>query len=183
MLIVRLFEHSEYIKNDSNGKLITYKNGIHIQLSFLTKIQNRICKKTRKKIVLLSCKKFVKTQFLGVVEFPSIFWIQFFKVVVFPSNFWKTTIIWQFFEWFWILPSGPWALKHYQSLGICKIYYSHFILEVMYHYLEKLNGRKFYYSQKLCFDKFFAWKEYNFPSGFLTNTILNFTQECLFPFN
>ena len=51
-------------------------------------------------------------------------------------------------------------------------------------YLEKLNeknGRKFYYSQKLCFDKFFAWKEYNFPSGFLTNTILNFAQECSLP--
>ena len=28
--------------------------------------------------------------------------------------------------------SGPWALKHYHSLGICKIYYSHFIFEVMY---------------------------------------------------
>jgi hypothetical protein len=27
----------------------------------------------------------------------------------------------------------PWALKHYQSLGICKIYYSHFIFKVMYH--------------------------------------------------
>ena len=24
------------------------------------------------------------------------------------------------------------ALKHYQSLGDCKIYYSHFIVEVMY---------------------------------------------------
>ena len=23
-------------------------------------------------------------------------------------------------------PAGPWALKHYHSLGICKIYYSHF---------------------------------------------------------
>ena len=34
------------------------------------------------------------------------------------------------------------------------------------------------YSQKLCFDNFFAWKEYNFLSGFLTNTILNFAQEC-----
>ena len=43
------------------------------------------------------------------------------------------------------------------------------------------NGRKFYYSQKLCFDRIFAWKEYNFPSGFLINTILNFAQECLFP--
>ena len=42
------------------------------------------------------------------------------------------------------------------------------------HYLEKLNsknGRKFYYSQKLCFDKFFEWKEYNFLSDFLTNMI------------
>ena len=49
------------------------------------------------------------------------------------------------------------------------------------YYLEKLNsknGRKFYYSQKLCFDNFSAWKEYNFLSGFLTNTILNFCQEC-----
>ena len=45
---------------------------------FLTKIQNRISKKT---IVLLSCRKIVKTQFLGVVEFPSIFLIQFFKLV------------------------------------------------------------------------------------------------------
>ena len=43
------------------------------QRAFLTKIQNHICEKTRKKIVLLSFKKFVKTQFLGVVEFPSIF--------------------------------------------------------------------------------------------------------------
>ena len=42
------------------------------------------------------------------------------------------------------------------------------------------NGRKFYYSQKLCFDKFFEWKEYNFLSGFLTNTILNFCQEWIF---
>ena len=37
-----------------------------------------------------------------VVVFPSNFWFQNFKVVVFPSNFWKTTIIWQFLEWFWI---------------------------------------------------------------------------------
>ena len=45
------------------------------------------------------------------------------------------------------------------------------------YYLEKLNlknGWKFYYSQKLCFDNFSAWKKYNFLSGFLTNTILNF---------
>ena len=99
---------------------------IDMQCSFLSKIQNHISEKTRRKIILLSFKKFVKTQFLGVVEFPSIFWIQFFKVVVFPSNFWfqkfkvvvfpsnfwfqnvkvvvfpsnfwKTTIIWQFFR-------------------------------------------------------------------------------------
>ena len=31
--------------------------------------------------------------------------------------------------------AGPWALKHYHSLGVCKIYYSHFIFEVMYHCL------------------------------------------------
>ena len=95
-------------------------------MTFLSKIQNHISEKSRRKIVLLSCKKSVKTQFLGVVEFPSIFLIQFFKVVVFPSNFWfqkfkvvvfpsnfwfqnfkvvvfpsnfwKTTIIWQFFR-------------------------------------------------------------------------------------
>ena len=86
------------------------RNG-RIQNSFLSKIQNCISEKTRRKIILLSCKKFVKTQFWGVVEFPSIFQIQFLKVVVFPSNFWfqnvkvvvfpsnfwKTTIIWQFF--------------------------------------------------------------------------------------
>ena len=88
--------------------------------SFLSKIQNRISEKTKRKIILLSCKKFVKTQFLGVVEFPffkvvvfpsnfwfqkfkvvvfpSNFWFQNFKVVVFSSNFWKTTIIWQFFR-------------------------------------------------------------------------------------
>ena len=94
--------------------------------AFLSKIQNHTSEETRKKIVLLSCKKFVKTQFWGVVVFPSNFWpqnfkvvvfpshfwfqkykvvvfpshfwFQNFKVVVFPSNFWKTTIIWQFFR-------------------------------------------------------------------------------------
>ena len=44
-----------------------------LQIAFLTKIQNRISEKNRKKFFLLSFKKFVKTQFLGVVEFPSIF--------------------------------------------------------------------------------------------------------------
>jgi hypothetical protein len=34
---------------------------------------------------------------------------------------------------------------------------------------------------KIVFWQFFAWKEYNFPSGFLTNTILNFAQEWNFP--
>jgi len=58
-----------------------------VQKAFLSKIKNCISEKTRRKIILLSCKKFVKTQFLGVVEFPSILTIQFFKVVVFPSNF------------------------------------------------------------------------------------------------
>jgi hypothetical protein len=32
--------------------------------------------------------------------------------------------------------AGPWALKRYHSLGVCKIYYSHFIFEVMYHSLD-----------------------------------------------
>ena len=82
------------------------------KFAFLSKIQNRTSEKTEKKILLLSCKKLVKTQFLGVVVFPSnfwfqnikvvvfpsILWFQNFKVVVFPSNFWKTTIIWQFFR-------------------------------------------------------------------------------------
>ena len=47
--------------------------------------------------------------------------------------------------------------------------------------LKKMEGNSTTYSQKMCFDKFFAWKEYNFPPGFLTNTILNFAQECNFP--
>lgn len=85
---------------------------VSLQFAFLSKIQNRTSEKTEKKILLLSCKKLVKTQFLGVVVFPSnfwfqnikvvvfpsILWFQNFKVVVFPSNFWKTTIIWQFFR-------------------------------------------------------------------------------------
>ena len=47
----------------------------HKEKSFLSKIQNCISEKTKRKIVLLSCKNSVKTQFLGVVEFPSIFLI------------------------------------------------------------------------------------------------------------
>ena len=42
-----------------------------------------------------------------------------------------------------------------------------------------MEGNSTKYSQKLCFDKFFAWKEYNFPFRFLTNTILNFAQEWI----
>jgi hypothetical protein len=34
--------------------------------------------------------------------------------------------------------AGPWALKHYHSLGISKIYYSHFLFEVMYHFHQKI---------------------------------------------
>ena len=109
-------------------------------------------------------------QFVKVVVFPSNFWFRNFKVVVFPSNFWKNTIIWQFFkvilnfaqECYYLknkvgvvdftkarkvvkfqsprAQSGPWTLKHYHSLGICKIYYSHFIFEVMYHYWQIRPG-------------------------------------------
>jgi hypothetical protein len=102
-------------------------------------------------------------QNIKVVVFPSTFWIQFFKVVVFPSNFLNITIIWQFFrvilnfaqERYYLenkvgvvhftkargmvkfqsprALAGPWALKHYHSLGVCKIYYPDFIFKVMYH--------------------------------------------------
>ena len=40
--------------------------------TFLSKIQNHTSEKTRKKILLLSCKKFVKTQFLGVQQSPDL---------------------------------------------------------------------------------------------------------------
>ena len=137
-----------------------------------------------------------------------------------------------------IARQGPRALKLYHLVGFCKIYYSHFIFEVItflrkiQNHLEKLsnfqklegktatlkfwnqkfegktttlkfwaqkmegktttpkncvlteflhskNGRKNHYSQKLCFDRIFVWKKYNFPSGLLTYTILNFAQEWL----
>ena len=38
--------------------------------------------------------------------------------------------------------AGPWALKHYQPLNVCKIYYSYFIFEVMYHYFSLLKVSK-----------------------------------------
>ena len=56
-----------------SSKWVAYPSSTIGKKPFLTKIQNRISEKTRKKIVLLSCKKFVQTQFLGVAEFPSIF--------------------------------------------------------------------------------------------------------------
>ena len=63
MLLVPVVCYAELVKTSQWAE----------QNTFLTKIQNYISEKTRKKIVLLSFKKFVKTQFLGVVEFPSIF--------------------------------------------------------------------------------------------------------------
>ena len=63
-----------------------YLVAYYSQRSFLSKIQNHISEKTRRKIILLSCKKNCQNTILGVVEFPSIILIQFFKVVVFPSN-------------------------------------------------------------------------------------------------
>ena len=105
-------------------------------------------------------------------------------------------------------PKGPRALKFYQSAGFCKIYYSHFIFEVItflskiQNHTKKLSnygsfkkiGKKTttlkFWNKKLegktttpqncVLTNFFAWKEYNFPSGFLTNMILNFAQEWLF---
>ena len=48
---------------------------------------------------------------------------------------------WVINQWILVpLPfSGPWALKVYQSLSFCKIYYSHFILEVMTFLRKILN--------------------------------------------
>ena len=100
-----------YSNGPKNRRKKTLRFVQDIHYTFLSKIQNRTSEKTEKKILLLSCKKLVKTQFLGVVVFPSNFWFQNikvvvfpsnflfqnFKVVVFPSNFWKTTMIWQFF--------------------------------------------------------------------------------------
>ena len=40
-------------------------------------------------------------------------------------------------------PKGPRALKFYQSAGFCKIYYSHFIFEVMT-FLRKIQNWYFY---------------------------------------
>ena len=53
--------------------IFTDKLIIWLHTPFLSKIQNLTSEKTRKKILLLSCKKLVKTQFLGVVVFPSNF--------------------------------------------------------------------------------------------------------------
>ena len=66
--------------------------------AFLSKIQNRISGKTGRKIVLLSCKNSVKTQFLGVVEIPSILLIQFFKVVVLIPKFQGSGFFFQFLK-------------------------------------------------------------------------------------
>ena len=102
-----------------------------------------------------------------VVVFPLNFWIQFFKVVVFPSYFWNTTIIWQivrvilnFAQKGYYLENkvgvvdftkfqNPRALKHYQSLGVCKIYYSHFIFKVMYHW-QIFNSNFLFYKVHGC---------------------------------
>ena len=66
--------------------------------SFLSKIQNHISEKSRRKIVLLSCKNSVKTQFLGVVEFPSIFLISKIQGSGFSFQFLKNYHNLQFFR-------------------------------------------------------------------------------------
>ena len=99
------------------------------QFAFLTKIQTRISEKSRKKIIPLSCRKIVKTQFLGVVEFPSIFWIQFFKVVGFPSNFWI-----QFFKVV-EFPSDFWIFVRNVTNSF------HSFLKVLYHYRRVILTR------------------------------------------
>ena len=81
-------------------------------------------------------QKIVKTQFLGVVEFSSIFWIQFFKVVGFPSNFWiqcfqGSRISYRFMNFCYYFQKLVGVVVftkvrgHFGSLGLCKNYYSH----------------------------------------------------------
>ena len=62
--------------------------------------------------------------------------------MVFPSNFLNTTIIWQFFRVILNFVQECYYLKNKEGvvgftkalgLGVCKIYYSHYIFEVMYH--------------------------------------------------
>ena len=58
--------------------------------------------------------------------------------------------------------AGPWALKHYHSLGICKIYYSYFIFEVMNHCNEitELKFLKFaFFATKCPFDLADAYED------------------------
>ena len=71
---------------------------LHSQNTFLSKIQNCISEKTKRKIVLLSCKYSVKTQFLGVVEFPSIFLISKIQGSGFSFQFLKNYHNLQFFR-------------------------------------------------------------------------------------
>ena len=71
--------------------------------------------------------------------FPSKCWFQKFKVVVFPSNFWKTIIIWHFYRAILNFAQECHYLKNKvgvvdftkpNGLIVCKIYYSHFIIEL-----------------------------------------------------
>ena len=60
----------------------------------------------------------------------------------------------------------------------------HFIIRliaIMNTVIELKEWKEILLLPKIVFWQFFAWKEYNFPSGFLTNTILNFAQEWNFP--
>ena len=68
------------------------------QKAFLSKIQNHISEKTRREIVLLSSKNSVKTQFLGVVEFPSIVLISKIQGSGFSFQFLKNYHNLQFFR-------------------------------------------------------------------------------------
>ena len=153
------------------------------QYKFLSKIQNLTSEKTRKKILLLSCKKLVKTQFLGVVVFPSIFWFQNikvvvfpsnflfqnFKVVVFPSNFWKTTIIWQFFRVILNFAQECYYLKNKvgvvdftKARGLVKFQSPrapHSIFEVMYHSMLKVDLAVWHFWQHF----FYSWTIYKWP--------------------
>ena len=112
---------------------------------FLSKIQNLTSEKTGKKILLLSCKNSVKTQFLGVV-------IHYLKNKVGVVDFANAQGM--------VMFQSPRA--HSKKI----VNYGSFSkIGRKNHYLEFLKSkiqRKNHYSQKLCFDRIFEiknWKE------------------------
>ena len=103
-------------------------------------LTNNFCLSTQC-LCFLECRKCVsRTQSTG--NFPSYFWLvrrwpspcllKLPKLYYYRQKVKRVVLD-------WLLCSGPWALKHYQSLSICKIYNSHFIFEVI-KFLSKIQN-------------------------------------------